>query len=159
MSDSPSIPLEQTGSLRLRKVVAFLILSVLIIVGAREGFRFAKLHLALKRAHREFSNKQFMRAEFWTERALSVDETNIEATRLMAEINEAQDKPAALGWRIRVVQREPKSTADIMAWAKCAMRFDQVDMAVDALKSLPPDFKNRSAEYHELMAGCALGGP
>ena len=142
--------------MRVRKVCVLLLLSVLVIASAREGFRFAKLHLALKRAHREFSNKQFMRAEFWTGRALSVDENNVDATRLMAEINEVQDKPAALDWRIRVVQREPKSTTDIMALAKSAMRFDQDDMAVDALNGLPADFKNRSAEYHELMAGCTL---
>jgi Flp pilus assembly protein TadD len=126
------------------------------MIGGWEGFRYAKLHLALERAHREFSQGEFMRAEFWTGRAFGVDEQNIEATRLMAEIDEAQNKPAALAWRIKVAQREPGNTEDIMAWAKCALRFGQDEMAVNALKGLPPDFKNRSAEYHELMAGCAL---
>ena len=97
-----------------------------------------------------------MRAEFWTGRAFSVDEKNTEAMRLMAEINEAQDKPAALGWRIKVAQREPRNTRDIMAWAKSALRFGQGEMAGSALNSLPLEFKEQSAEYHELMAGRAL---
>ena len=158
MSDSPSNPLEKPILPRLGKALAFLLLFVLVIVGGWEGFRFAKLHLALTHAHHEFSTRQFMRAEFWTNRVLSVDPKNVEATRLMAEINEAQDRPTALAWRIKVAQREPGNPGDIMAWAKCALRFDQGEMAVKALKSLPPDFKNRSAEYHELMGGCALTG-
>jgi len=97
-----------------------------------------------------------MRAEFWTGRALGVNGRDVEASRLMAEINEAQDKPVALSWRIRVAQLNPRSTADTIAWAKCAFRFGQREMALNALKSLPPDFQEQSAEYHELMAGCAL---
>ena len=134
-----------------------LLLAVLIFAGAWEGFRFAKLHLALSRARKQFSNSQFMRAEFWAGRALSVDADNVEAIRLMAEINEVRSQPAAIGWRIKLAQREPGNTGDIMAWAKCALRFSQGEMALRALDSLPQDFKDRSAEYHELMAGCAMG--
>ena len=94
MGKKPGLP-------RLGKIFALLILLALIFAGAWEGFRFAQLHLALTRARREFSAGQFMRSEFWTNRAFHLDEKNIEATRLMAEINEAQDKPAALGWRIK----------------------------------------------------------
>jgi len=129
---------------------------VLVFIGALKGYGYAQLHLALARAQREFSTSQFMRAEFWAGRALHVDEKNIEATRLMAEIYEAQDKPSALTWRIKVAQLEPENTGDIMAWAKCALRFGQPDMAAGALKSLPQDFKDRNAGYYELMAGCAL---
>jgi Flp pilus assembly protein TadD len=156
VSDTPNNPLAQLGLLRAGKVFAVLLLVALMIAGGWKGFKTAKLHLALARAHREFSGRQFMRAEFWTGRALDVDEKNIDATRLMAEINEAQDKPAGLGWRIKAAQRAPGNTADIMAWAKSAFRFGQGDMAVNALESLPPDFKKRSAGYHELMAGLAL---
>ncbi len=156
MSDSPSIPIERPVLLRLGKAFAFLIVPVLVIGGAWEGFKYAKLHLSLSYAQREFSKRQFMRAEYWANRAFNVDQTNVEAARLMAEINEVQDRPAALSWRIRVVQLEPANTGDIMAWAKCALRFEQDEMAIKALKSLPADFQNRSAEFHELMAGFAL---
>jgi hypothetical protein len=129
----------------------------LLATGAWQGFRYVKLHLALRRAQHEFANRQFMRADFWTNRAFSVDAKNVEATRLMAEIAEAQDKPTALGWRIRLVQREPGNNTDILAWAKCAFRFGQREMAVNALKSLPADFQDRSADCQQLLAGCALG--
>jgi len=119
-----------------------------------EGFQYAKLHLAIGYAQKAFSVKQYQRAEFWTNRAFGTDPRNIEAIRLMAEINEVQDHPAALGWRIRLAQREPENAENIMAWAKSAIRFDQVEMALKALNSLPSEFKGRSAEYYELMAGC-----
>jgi len=156
VSEAPSIPEEKPRLPRFVKTFTYLLLAVLVIVGGWIGFRFAKLHLALAHARREFSNRQFMRAEFWTNRAFSVDAKNIEATRLMAEINEEQDNPAALGWRIKLAQREPGNTGNIMAWAKCALRFDQSEMAINALKALPKDFKSKSAEYHELIAGFAL---
>ena len=128
----------------------------MVIEGGWKGYEHLKLHLALARARREFSTGQFMRAEFWTGRAFSVNEQNTEAARLMAEINEAQDRPAALAWRMKVAQREPGNTGNIMAWAKSALRFGRDEMATSALNSLPPEFKERSAEYHELMAGRAL---
>jgi len=156
MNDSPHIPTGQPGLSPRARILVYVILSVLIVTGAWAGFRYAKLHLSLTYAHREASKKQYMRAEFWTGRALGVDPENIEATRLMAEIQEAQDKPSALNWRIRVVQRVPGSTADILAWAKCALRFEQKEMELKALQSLPPDLQSRSAEYQELMAGAAL---
>lgn len=157
MSQSPPIPPDQRVAPRVAKVLALLVLLAAGTFGCWEGFRLAKLHLALKRAHREAANRQFMRAEFWITRAFTADPKNLEATRLMAEIYEAQDRPEGLGWRLRVVQRAPGSTADILAWAKSAFRFGRRDMALNALKSLPVDFQNKSAAFHELMAGCALG--
>jgi len=158
VSDTPANSSEQPLQRRVRKAFALLFLSVLAVAGGWEGFQYAKLHLSISYASREFSDKQYMRAEFWAGRAISVDERNVEATRLMAEINEAQDKPAALGWRIKVVQREPQNTEDIMAWAKSALRFGRDEMALEALKSLPREFQDHSADYNELMAGCALAG-
>jgi len=156
VSDSPSVPLAQRFLTRLRKAFLFFLLPVLVIAGGWEVFRYVKLHLALERAHRAFSQKHYEQAEFWTYRIFSADNRCVEGMRLMAEINEAQDRPAALGWRVKVAQRGPRTTEDIMAWAKCALRFGQVGMAATALNSLSPEFKNRSAEYQELMAGCAL---
>lgn len=43
-----------------------------------------------------------------------------------------------------------------MAWAESALHFGQTEMALNALNSLPPGFKSRSADYHKLMAYCAL---
>ena len=156
MSDTTPLPPAQTIVPRLMKAVVCLLLAGGVIVGVWQGVRYGRLHLALRHAHEEFAAQRYMRAEFWAGRALSVDDRNIDATRLMAEINEAQDWPAALGWRIKVVQREPNNNDDMMLWAKSAFRFGQREMAAHVLKSLPADFQERSAEYHEMMAGIAL---
>jgi Flp pilus assembly protein TadD len=153
-----STPIEIAPSFlqRVKKPLAFLILMVLLIVGAWKGFFYAKLHLSIKYSRRELAKRSFMQAEFWTDRALSVDPGNLEALRLMAEIQEVQNKPSALEWRIRVAQRNPGNPEALIAWAKCALSFQQVDMALKVLESLPADFKTRSADYHAVSANCAL---
>jgi len=156
VSDFPPIPPKPSVLPRVLRALALLALTVVVVIGGWKGFKYMKLHLALVHAQREFSNRQFMRAEFWTERALHVDGENVEAIRIIAEISEVQDRPIAVGWRNKVAQLQPHNTGDIMAWAKCAFRFGQMDMALTALKGLPDDFKGKNAEYHELMAGCAL---
>jgi hypothetical protein len=158
VSDSPSIQSEKPFWPRFAKALALLLIALLTLCGGWKIFRHAKLKLALRNAHREFSAGQFMRAEFWTGRAFAVNGQCVEATRLMADIDEAENKPAALGWRIKVAQLEPGNTADLMAWAGTALRFDQMEMVATALRSPPRDFKNQSPEYQELMGSCALAG-
>ena len=156
MSNSPVNPQQPPARPRRAGIIVLILATVLLAAAGVYGFRYADLRLALSRARREFSARQFMRAEFWAARALRDDHGNVEAARLMAEINEAQDKAVALSWRIKVVQLHPGASADIMALAKSALRFGQAEMAFDALESLPVDFKDHSADYHEVMAGCAL---
>ena len=150
------MPQERRALPTWAKVVLFALLAALVLAGGAVGFRYVNLQLALRRAHGEFLKKQFTRAEFWANGALRIEPTNVGATRLMAEINEAQDRPAALYWRIRAAQLEPANPGNIMAWAKSALRFGQTDLALRALKSLKADVAAKSAEYEELMAGCAL---
>lgn len=156
MSDSTPLPPAQTLVPRLARATGLLLLAAAAIASTWQGVRYARLHLALQHAHHEFAEKEFMRAAFWANRALSVDDQNVEATRLMAEINEAQDGPAALSWRIKVVQHEPNNHDDMLLWAKSAYRFGQREMAAHVLQSLPRDFQNRSADCQELLAGIAL---
>ena len=99
---------------------------------------------------------RFEQAEFWARRAWSVDPDNREAIRLLAESEEAQDKPEALPWRIKASQGAPADTGAVLAWAKCAFRFGQSEMGLKVLARLPEGIKARSAEYHELIAGSAL---
>ena len=156
MNELKSNPQEQSAAWRLVKLLAFFLLVLAVAAVAWAGFQHARLRLSLAHARNEFSKRQFMRSEFWARRVLATDARNVEAARLMAEISEMQDQPAALGWRMRVVQLKPGNTGDTLAWAKCALRFSRLDLALQALKGLSPEFKAHSADYHELMAGCAM---
>jgi predicted Zn-dependent protease len=112
--------------------------------------------MALARALDDVEVQAWQRAEFWAQRALGVDPHNIQAMRVIAQSEEGQDHADGLDWRVRVAQLNPGNPADIMAWAKSALRFEQPEMAMKALDSLPRSFRDRSAEYHELLAGFAL---
>ena len=157
MSGTPVAP-NSTAPPRPYGKALILLLVVLVAAGGWPGFKSAKYHLAIQRARREIARKDFNHAEFWGEQALSVNPNSPDAARVMAEINEAQDMPESLSWRIRVVQLAPESIPDHMAWAKCAVRFEHDQMARRALESLPDTFKPKSAEYNELMAGLASKG-
>src|SRR5438876_4533691 len=46
------------------------------------------------------------------------------AARIMAQLAEQAGNRLALDWRRKVVQLEPKSTEDALAWARCALQFN-----------------------------------
>ncbi len=158
MSEIPTepAPFEQPIVARLGKIVLILLCVGALAVGGWYGVKEARLRLALSRAHREFDAGQFMRSEFWSGRALKVDGDNAEATRIIAQIYEVQDMRVAVEWRMRASQRAPGNTADVLAWAKCAFHFKDINLTLKALNKLPSDFKETSADAHELMGGCAL---
>jgi len=153
--DLPSIPAKKPASRRLGWWLLFVILSALIIDGSLMGYRGFKLYLALSAARSEFEHGQLMRASFWAGRALSIDPTNIDAARLLADVDAAQGNPIELSLRMRISQREPGDTADALALARSALRFGEREIALHALDGLPQDFKDHSADYHDLMGTCA----
>ena len=155
MCDPVAEPNSPAPSRPYRKAIILLLVG-LVVAGGWAGYRSAKFHLSIERARREIARKDFNQAEFWGEQAMSVMPGNPDAARVMAEINEAQDMPLSLLWRTRVAQLAPESDSDLMAWAKCAFRFEHDQMARKVLERLSDSFKETSADYWELMAGCAL---
>ncbi len=76
------------------------------------------------------------------------------AARIMAQLAERRGDRAALDWRRKVAQEEPKSVSDELALARCALQFKDIVTAQRTLDAVEQNGRN-TAEFH---AACALLG-
>jgi len=83
--------------------------------------------------------------------ALELEPSSAPAARVMAELAEKAGNRAALNWRHRVVDLLPNSVEDKLAWARCALQFNDVSTAEGAL-SLVQGTGRQIAEYHAVAA-------
>jgi tetratricopeptide (TPR) repeat protein len=81
------------------------------------------------------------------QRALQLDPLNLSAMRVMAEYYEHQGADTAQEWRQKIAQLNPGSATDILAWARVALEFGDMDSAREALERVP-ERDRTSAEYH-----------
>jgi len=154
--DPSSIPSKPSAARRAARWLAWLLLALLIAAGAWIAFKQAKLHLALRRGHEELAARQFMRAQFWAARAMSVDPRNLDAMELRADADEALGNQGELILRLEIARRAHRDPNALLACARAALRYDQREIAIDMLNSLPNDFKDHNAESHDLMGAAAL---
>ena len=82
---------------------------------------------------------------------LALKPSSAAAARIVAQLAERAGDRAALDWRRKVSQLEPQSTDDALAWARCALQFNDVGTAERALSGISDEGK-KSAGYHAVAA-------
>lgn len=82
---------------------------------------------------------------------LELKPSSAPAMRIMAQLTEQTGDRVALDWRRKVVQLEPQSTDDALAWARCALRFNNLAMAEQALSGINKA-SQQTAAYHAVAA-------
>ena len=87
------------------------------------------------------------------QRALAVNSSSVRASQKMGDVIEAAGVPAALSWRIRTAQLEPKVAEHRFAWAETALKMHDSRSAADALSGVAEESK-AGAVYQKLMGGC-----
>ena len=85
---------------------------------------------------------------------LQIKPTSAGAARVIAELGEKSGNRAALDWRHKVVQWEPNSVADALAWARCALQFNELRVAEQALAGIAGQGEQH-ADYHAVVATLA----
>jgi predicted Zn-dependent protease len=93
-------------------------------------------------------------AMFCLQRALVVNPASVRAGEKMADVLEAAGVPAALSWRIRTAQLEPKVAEHRFAWAETALKMHDSRSAADALSGVDEESK-AGAVYQKLMGALA----
>lgn len=82
---------------------------------------------------------------------LELRPSSASAARIMAQLMEKAGDRIALDWRRKVAQLEPQSTDDALAWARCALQFNDIATAERALATV--DEKGQAtAAYHAVYA-------
>src|SRR4029077_9439408 len=82
---------------------------------------------------------------------LDLKPSSAPATRIMAQLTEQVGDRVALDWRRKFVELEPRSTDDALAWARCALRFNNLPMAEQALSGINKAGQ-QTAAYHAVAA-------
>lgn len=88
---------------------------------------------------------------------LKSNPNNLKACRLMADLLERAQSPAALLWRSKVVEYAPKSTDDRLALAQTALAMSDYTTATNALQGVSAAGKNTAA-FQNLAGAIAVAG-
>lgn len=142
----------------MRKIIILLLsCTVLLLIGyaGLRGYRVWKRGHMMSLA-REFAAKNDIRNTLLSlQQILRSDPKHVEASRLMAEIAEANGLPDAFIWRSRVVEAAPDSTDDRLALARIALGVRDLTSASNALDGIRVEGKN-TAGYHNLAGTLAV---
>ncbi len=150
MTDGPSDP----GHRILRLILASIgILLVLVAggVGARQ-FYLHRMPLRLARqAQLALDREQYNEASLRARRALQIDQNNVEAQRVLAQLAEHAGSPTAIGWWEQIVKLQPDSVRDIVALAHCQLGFGKIAAARQTLQKVAA--KDREVASYEACTG------
>jgi hypothetical protein len=82
---------------------------------------------------------------------LELKPNSVPGSRLMADVAERVGDRAAMDWRAKVVALLPQSNEDKIAWARCALQFDEPATAERELGEVN-DAGKQAASYHAAAA-------
>ena len=143
---------------RLKKVILYAVIFGLLLfpVGyaGYRGYRSVRQARLVKQAREYLAKPDPRKALLCLQRALRYNSRDTEACRLMAQLAEAGRSPAALVWRSRVVDLNPRSLNDRLALAQTAMILRDYPTATNALEGVDPAGK-KTAAYHNIAGAVA----
>ncbi len=134
-------------------LVGFIAFVMLCWGGWRAYTTFESRHLT-RRGAAHLGGNDLRQATLSAARAIQLNPQNTEALRLMAKISEAGNDRGAVEWRRKVLEIEPRSPADFVAFVECAARFNEVSAAQGAMDRADPSLRG-TAEYHVAAARLA----
>lgn len=110
----------------------------------------------MKQAQAALAKDDFRSAFLSLRVALALNSSNLAATRLMADLFDRGQSPAALGWRRRVCELEP-SLENKIIFAACALRYEKppFPLSLQTLEALHPLAETNTA-YHLVASQLAL---
>ncbi|MGI8432898.1 MAG: tetratricopeptide repeat protein [Chthoniobacterales bacterium] len=163
-----STPLKRVRRTRRRKAAfnrreqirLLLLLALVVVVGFFLGlFGFSSFHKGwnrwretrlLREAGVSLQQQDAGAAEQAARKAIALNPGSVEASRILAEATERQNRPETVAWRAQVARLAPSLDSDLNL-ASAALRFGQLDLARDALDKVAPADVDKAA-YH-VVAG------
>ena len=109
----------------------------------------------LHRATAAFAQGDYVKASFNAQRALTKNQDDVEALRIMAKIAEASGSPEALAFRRQIAAILADDPENRLGLAAANLHAGNVQVAAAALQSAPLA-EQESARYHDVAAAVAL---
>src|SRR6266540_6158052 len=108
--------------IKMQKVLLLVVVFGLLLLGGGyagyRGYKSVRQTRLVKQARAYLAKPDLRKAMLCLQRALRYNNRDIEACRLMAELTEAGRSPAALVWRSKVAELNPRSLDDRLALAQ-----------------------------------------
>jgi tetratricopeptide (TPR) repeat protein len=132
-------------------VIGILCVTALLLLGysGYRSYRIWKQNHLMSMARHFAAESDLPNARLSLLELLRVNSRNIEASRLMADLAETDQSPVALSWRKRVVELNPHSSNDRLAFAAIAIKLRDLTSAANALAGIPEADKHTAA-YHNI---------
>jgi hypothetical protein len=129
-------------------------LVAVIAIGYRffEGWQAKRL---LGHAERYLETGDMKSATIMARHVLEVNSSNAEACRILAQVSERVGQPAAIEWRMKVLEINPDSSDDTIALARTALQFNEIATAETALAKVKAE-ASHSPSYQEAQAQLAV---
>ncbi|MEP6808662.1 MAG: hypothetical protein ABI992_00330 [Chthoniobacterales bacterium] len=151
--DSPISRTERTLFLFVLGCIGSLLLLVGVTWGSVRFYHHWQEKNLLRQAAASLSGGDARSASASARKAYELNPASVDATRLLAMLDEKADERSALDWRRQVVALSPNSAPDQIALAACALKFSELGTAEKALALVNADQQN--AAFHEAAAELA----
>lgn len=154
------ISLQKTERTYIRLILGLGGAFVLLVLLCWGGFRFYRHWQEgnlVRRAAAYMGGGDLKAASLSARRALQLNNDNIDAMRVIAQIAEKSAERGALDWRKKVAALAPASVDDALALARCAMWFNEVPLAEKTLRDIEgaasskPEFYAASGRLAEMQ--------
>ena len=134
--------------------VIAIVLLIALIWGSHDLYARWQERRLVRRALVAIQNGDDATASLAARTVLQIKPTSAPAARIVAQLLEKTGNRAALDWRHKVVEVEPRSVDDALALARCALLFNEPAVAEQALLGLGEQGKQQ-AGYHAVAATLA----
>lgn len=138
------------------KPLAVIVVAGVIGAGSFWIYRATEPSRLCKQARSFLEKGDYRSAAMALRRAVTIAPRNLEAVRMMTELTEKLGVANAVAWHEQLVELNPDSTSDRLAWAASAIRSRRMDAAEQALAGAPEAFRY-SADYEALRGMVAIG--
>jgi tetratricopeptide (TPR) repeat protein len=144
---------------KVQKILLFTVILGLVLLGGGyagyRGYKSVRQAKLVNQARAHLDKSEPKKALLVIRRALAYNNRDVAATRMMADLVENSRSPAAVMWRSRVVDLDPRSTDDRLALARTAMAARDLATATNALEAVDSAGK-KTAAYHNVAGAVAV---
>src|SRR6516164_6227039 len=122
---------------RTKTVVGFLICGCVLCL-AWAGYlvyQIERHQMYLRNGRQALERVDVRSALSFAQRAIQDRQYDVDAWRLMADVQDALGSSTALTWRLRAAQLEPSNVMNYLAWAETALKLGNASLALQALNS------------------------
>ena len=138
---------------RRAKTVIGILICLCVLCLAWAGYvvyRIERHQMYLRNGRQALARTDVRSAYSFAQRAVEDRQNDIDACRLMADVQDALGSATALSWRLRAAQLEPSNVLNYLAWAETALKLGDAGLALQALNSAPAE-RTGQADWQNLM--------